>query len=202
MSLDSYIAKQFNNPTGIGGKVVSAVMNRQNRPLYEETRRLMTLSDTDSILDIGCGSGYMLNMLARQYNCAFTGIDISASIIKEASQQCRKFIKSKKITLSCQNANKMSFTDNSFNKVYTVNTVYFWENLNNTMAEIRRVLKLNGLFVNALYSNETLSRLSHTQFGYKKFTLAQLTSAGNDMGFTVNIKPILNGAAYCVLYNA
>jgi hypothetical protein len=34
---DRYIAKQFANPAGLGGRIVSAVMNRQNRPLYEAT---------------------------------------------------------------------------------------------------------------------------------------------------------------------
>ena len=86
MGLNSYISQQFSNPAGIGGNFIASVMNKQNRSLYEETMRLLKLSDNESVLDIGCGNGYVLNMLARQYNCAFAGIDTSKSIVKTASR--------------------------------------------------------------------------------------------------------------------
>jgi len=200
VSLDRYIAKQLSNPTGIGGRLVSSVMSRQNRPLYEETIRLLEPSDTDSILDIGCGNGHVLHMLARQCDGTFTGIDTSADIIALAARRYRKLVKSGKMTFTHQDVNAMSFGDGSFQKAYTINTVYFWEDLNHTVAEIRRVLKPNGLFVNTLFSNETLSQFSHTKFGYKRFTVEQLTSAGNAAGFAVTVIPILNSTAYCVLY--
>ena len=201
MSLNNYIAKQFSNPIGVGGKLVSFVMNRQNHPLYEETIRLLALSDNDSVLDIGCGNGYVLKLLARQYNCKLSGIDSSASIIKTAYRKCRKYIESGVMMLSCQNVNTMSLADNSFDKVYTINTVYFWENLDDVMVKIRHVLKPNGLFINTLYTNETLSRFTHTQFGYKRFTAEQLRNSGSSNGFDVSTIPIMNGAAYCVLYH-
>ena len=201
MNLNSYIAKQFRNPIGLGGKIISFVMNRQNSPLYEETIRLLEISNDDHILDIGCGNGYVLSMLERKNNCKLVGIDPSASIIKAASQRCCKAIKSGRMTFRCQNIDDMSFAENSFNKVYTINTVYFWDNLNNAMLEIRRILKPNGIFINTFYSNEMLSHFSHTQFGYKRFTVEQLTVAGYNAGFTVNIIPILKGTAYCAIYH-
>ena len=200
MDLNSYIAKQFSNPSGFGGKLVSFIMNRQNLPLYEETIQFLSLSDTDSVLDIGCGNGYVLNLLAHRSNCIFTGIDISKNIIKAALRRNHRFVRNGKMKLLCQDVSGMSFPDFSFSKAYTINTVYFWETLEHTMAEIRRVLKPNGFFINVLYSNETLSRFPHTKFGYKRFSTAQLTSAGINAGFTADVVPLLNGDAYCILY--
>lgn len=200
MSLHSYIAKQFRDPAGTGGKLVSAVMNRQNRPLYEETIRLLSPSNSDSILDIGCGNGTVLNMLANQCNCDLTGIDTSMSILKDATKRNCTFVKKGKMTFLCQNANAMTFADQSFSKAYTINTVYFWESLGDTMAEIERVLKPGGLFINTLYTNETLHSFAHTQFGYKQFTTEQLVSAGADAGFIADVVPIQNGDAYCIIY--
>ena len=200
MSFNSYISKQFSNPAGIGGRLISYVMNRQNSPLYEATMRFITPSETDSVLDIGCGNGYVLNLLAQRYNCDLTGIDPSESILREASHRCRKFINAGRMTLHCQNVSAMLFPDATFSISYTINTVYFWEDLTKVMAEIRRVLKPNGLFVNTLYTDATLARFSHTQVGYKRFTAQQLTDAGKDVGFTVKVAPILGGSAYCVVY--
>ena len=198
MGLNKYIAKQFSNPTGLGGKLVSHIMNRQNHQLYEETIRLLSPSDADNILDIGCGNGYMLNIFARQCGCDFTGIDTSNSAIKNASRRNRIFLNNNRMILLCQSADAMTFDDSSFDKAYTVNTVYFWENLDETMTEIRRVLKPGGLFINTLYTNETLSRFSHTQYGYKQLATEELTRAGINAGFNSDVVPILGGIAYSV----
>ena len=201
MILDKYIARQLSKPTGIGANLIFSIMNRQNRPLYDEVIRLLTLSNTDKVLDIGCGNGYMLNILAQQYDCTLTGIDISASIIENASYRNNKFIKDGRMIFDCQNADTMSFADGSFDKAYTINTVYFWKDLDTTMSEVWRVLKPSGLFINTLFSNEKLSQFSHTRFGYKRFTIEELTSAGNNAGFTVNVIPIMNDATYCILHH-
>jgi ubiquinone/menaquinone biosynthesis C-methylase UbiE len=200
MSLNSYISRQFSNPAGIGVRIISFVMNWQNRPMYDETIRLLTLSESDNVLDIGCGNGYVLNLLAMQSRSSFTGIDPSESIIREAARRYREFVNAGRMTFLCQDVSNMAFADGSFSKAYTINTVYFWDDLNGAMIEIRRVLKPGGLFLNTLYTNETLSHFAHTQFGYRRFTVEQLIDAGKGAGFSVKVEPILGGSAYCVLY--
>ena len=200
MSINSYIAKQFAEPKGFGGSVISLVMNRQNRPLYDETVRLLSLSDSDIVLDIGCGNGYVLNLLSRRHNATFMGIDTSENIIEAASRRNRKYVKNKKMSFSCQDVSSMSLADESFSKAYTINTVYFWGDLNKSMSEIWRVLKPDGIFINTLYTNEILSRFSHTQFGYRRYDTEELINAAEKAGFAANAVPILQGAAICYIY--
>lgn len=200
MSLNSYIAKQFADPKGFGGNVVSLVMNRQNRPLYDETIRLLSPSDSDSILDIGCGNGFVMKLLARKNNAALSGIDPSVEIIAAALRRNRKQVIRKQMTFSCQNVGSMSFPDAAFSKAYTINTVYFWDDLDAAMAEIRRVMKPGGVFINTLYTNETLARFPHTRFGYKRFEAQQLIRAGEEAAFSVSAVPILQEAAVCYVY--
>lgn len=197
MSINSYIAKQFAAPRGIGGALISMVMNRQNRPLYDETIHLLELCDSDSVLDIGCGNGYVLGLLAQKHRAACSGIDTSATIIHAAARRMRKY---KNTDFSCQSVSAMSFADESFSKAYTINTVYFWPKLEGPMAEIRRVLKNKGIFINTLYSNETLSRFSHTQYGYRRYEENELLRAGTEAGFKVEVFPVLAGAAKCYVY--
>jgi len=199
MSLNKYIAKQLGNPKGIGGKIIFSVMNRQNRPLYEDVLRLLASADSDSVLDIGCGNGNVLNMLANRANCTLTGIDFSKSAIKTALSRNRRFVKNGRMNLACQDMNLLPFPDCSFDMAYSINTVYFWENLDDVLVEIWRILKPNGIFINALYTNETLGSFPHTKFGYKRFTPNELTIAGQNAGFTARIVPAFNGKAYCVV---
>ena len=170
--------------------------------MYEETARRLSLSECSIVLDIGCGNGYMLNMLARQYGGTFSGIDISGSILRAASRRNRGFVRSGRMSFAVAHAAELPFGDAAFDRVYTINTVYFWDDLDKTMAEIRRVLCPRGLFVNMLYTNETLSRLSHTQYRYKRFTREQLVEAARRSGFEVSVVPILDGKAYCFVCRA
>jgi SAM-dependent methyltransferase len=96
--------------------------------------------------------------------------------------------------------NAMSFAEGSFGKVYSINTVYFWEDLEDTLTKIWNILEPGGIFINTLYSNEFLAHLSHTDFGYRKYTVKQLEDAGRETGFEVDAVPILGGKAYCFLY--
>jgi ubiquinone/menaquinone biosynthesis C-methylase UbiE len=200
LSIDTFISKHLSAPKGIGGKAVSYVMNRQNRPMYEETIRLLSLSGAETVLDIGCGNGYVLNMIAQRHDGIYTGIDLSESIIKAAINRNRTFVNSGKMVFHCQDLSAMSFAKESFSKAYTINTVYFWNSLDSVMDRISRILKPSGVFVNTLYSNATLDRISHTQHGYKRFTTQELTAAGGKVGFSVDAVPILGGAAFCYIY--
>lgn len=199
MSINNYIAKQFADPKGMSGSIVSLVMNRQNRPLYDETIRLLAVSDSDAVLDIGCGNGFVLNLLARENNAAYAGIDPSEEIISVALQRNRKHVTRGKMSFSCQNVSAMSFPDGHFSKAYTINTVYFWSDLVGAMREIHRVMKSGGVFINTLYTNETLARFSHTQFGYRHYEQKELVDAARDAGFVVEAIPILQGTAICYI---
>jgi SAM-dependent methyltransferase len=141
----------------------------------------------------------VLNVLASRADCTLTGIDFSKSAIKAALSRNRRFVKNGRMNLICQDMILLPFPDCFFDKAYSINTVYFWKDLNDVMAEIRRVLKPNGLFINALYTNETLDNFSHTEFGYKRFSPDELTKAGQNAGFAVDIVSVFNGKAYCIV---
>jgi len=139
-------------------------------------------------------------MIAQKHNGFFAGIDVSESIILAAKQRNKEFVENGTMQFDCQNLSNMDFGDSAFDKVYTINTVYFWESLDTSMSEIKRVLKSNGVFYNTLFSNETLERFSFTKNGYNKFTQEQLRNAGMEAGFEVESIPLFNGLAYCYIY--
>jgi ubiquinone/menaquinone biosynthesis C-methylase UbiE len=57
-----------------------------------------------------------------------------------------------------------------FDAVTSVNTIYFWSDTIKGLSEIKRVLKGNGIFVCAVYSQEWLKRVSYTKKVVKFFS--------------------------------
>ena len=195
MSINEYIAKQFANPRGIGGRIVMAVMNRQNAQMYEATERLLRPRNDDTILDIGCGNGIMLERIAHACDCRLIGTDISEDALEIAK---RRLVGTNVEFLRCP-VDDMPLEDATVDKALTINTLYFWEDLTSGFEEIARVLKPEGIFIGTHYTNRALESYSHTQFGYRMRTEQEVVSAAEIAGFTVQIKSIMDGRAYCVV---
>jgi ubiquinone/menaquinone biosynthesis C-methylase UbiE len=200
MGLMTYIGEQFHKPSGLGGKFVTFVMNIQNQQQYNGTETALGLCSSDIVLDIGFGNGYLLNRLAKHYNSRFFGIDISDDMLRTATVRNYRFIDDGRMMLSLADALNTGFADSFFDKVYTVNTVYFWQDLDAGLAEIWRILKPGGVFVNAVYTKEFLEQLPVTKYGYAKYTLEQFTEAGTRTGFTMDARTVVSKKAYCLMY--
>ena len=195
MPINEYIAKQFANPRGIGGRIVMAVMNRQNAQMYEATERLLRPRNDDTILDIGCGNGIMLERIAHACDCRLIGTDISEDALEIAK---RRLVGTNVEFLRCP-VDDMPLEDATVDKALTINTLYFWEDLTSGFEEIARVLKPEGIFIGTHYTNRALESYSHTQFGYRMRTEQEVVSAAEIAGFAVQIQPVMGGRAYCIV---
>jgi ubiquinone/menaquinone biosynthesis C-methylase UbiE len=195
-----YIGAQFRKPKGFGGTLSTFLMNTINRRQYASTERVLSLADGERVLDVGFGNGFMLQRLERQYNCKYYGIEISDDMVITASKRNEQSIKSGSMKLVLGDIVMTDFKDSFFDKIYTVNTVYFWDDLTAGLTEIHRILKDGGVFANAIYSREWLSKLSYTIIGFAKYSLDELTAAGEQLGFTVRVIPIEKNKSYCLVY--
>jgi ubiquinone/menaquinone biosynthesis C-methylase UbiE len=99
-------------------------------------------------------------------------------MLRLATVRNRRAIGIGKISLSIADCSKTDFDDDYFDKVYAINSVYFWSNLDSGFTEIRRILKPGGIFVNTLYSKKYLDGLRYTRNGFAKYSLEELADAG------------------------
>jgi ubiquinone/menaquinone biosynthesis C-methylase UbiE len=195
-----YIAKQFKNPTGFGGKLATSIMNRQNKKLYQLIICNINIRETDTILDIGFGNGYLIRELLKQNLEKIYGIEISSDMIGLASNKNRKEIDSGKLQLTFGDVQNIPLESSSINKAYTINTVYFWNDIEKGFSEIKRVLKPNGIFLNVLYAKEYLDKLPITQYGYSKYTAKQIEKITTNSGLKIeNVLEIELGKAICII---
>ena len=65
-------------------------------------------------------------------------------MLEAAQKQNRKAVESGRVILRLGNVMELPFEDNSFDIVYSINCIYFWEPPTQGLAEIYRVLKLEG----------------------------------------------------------
>ncbi|MFT6811218.1 MAG: ubiquinone/menaquinone biosynthesis C-methylase UbiE, partial [Saprospiraceae bacterium] len=100
-----------------------------------------------SILDIGCGLGGPCRMLADEYDCQATGIDLSNEYIRTAKELSKLVKLDSKITFIQGDATSLPFEDNSFDVVWTQHVQMNIPDKQKFYSEISRVLKVGGAFL-------------------------------------------------------
>lgn len=104
--------------------------------------QLISYKKYDSILDIGCGGGQLVNSINNNIDIAkIYGIDPSNKMIEISN----KSIKSSNIKFLKGYAENLEFKNNSFNIVLVLNSIFHWKNINNGLEEIFRVMKKNSI---------------------------------------------------------
>ncbi|MDR0918538.1 MAG: class I SAM-dependent methyltransferase [Oscillospiraceae bacterium] len=193
MNIFDYIGTQFRKPTGFWGNVSTLIMNIINRNQYKAVEKVLELKQDENVLDIGFGNGFIIKKLSDKYKSSFYGIDISEDMVKIAQK------KNPTAKLSQGDVNNLNFSENFFEKIYTMNTVYFWSDLSKGLEEIFRVLKDNGVFINSIKSKEFLNKLPITRNNFEKYTVKELVKASENCGFSVEVKPFSKDREYCII---
>lgn len=201
MNLTEYIGSQFGNPRGIVGKICCILMNIINKKMYIKVSDTVLKNSSEDILDIGFGNGFLEKRLSMQHGVKISGIDVSEDMITSAAKRNKTAVEQGRVTLSLGDCCNLEFQDGMFDAVISVNTIYFWSDTVKGLSEIKRVLKDNGIFVSAVYSQEWLKKMSYTKKGFKFFSKKDYISDGKKAGFSdVIIEEIANGKSYLIKY--
>ncbi len=99
------------------------------------------------VLDVGCGLGGPGRMLADEFDCTVTGIDLSSEYIRTA-QGLSKLVKlDHKTQFVVGDASNLPFNDNSFDVVWTQHVQMNIPDKHKFYSEINRVLIPGGHFL-------------------------------------------------------
>ena len=195
-----YIARQFGYPTGFGGAISTFIMNCLNRKLYKAVIDNLSVLPTDTILDIGFGNGLLVRSLSSQNLKKVYGVEISPDMLKSATAKSRKKIEQGKVELSLASVQELPYENNLIDKAYTINTVYFWQDVHKGFAEIKRILKPDGVFLNVIYLKEWLDKLPITKYGFSKYTAEQIERITIESGLEVDcIVEIQSKKSMCII---
>jgi len=166
------LAKQLGNPAGEIGIEVANMMNATNIGMTKYAIESLNLDKNDVVLEIGHGNcGHLPFLMKQAENLKYFGLEISELMQQEAIKSNQNYIENNSADFRLYNGTGVPFNNESFDKIFTVNTLYFWQNLDSLLNEIYRVLKPNGIFALTFADKSFMEKLPFTNFGFNLYSL-------------------------------
>ena len=142
------------------------------------------------ILEIGTGKGYFAVALAQQgYN--FFSVDVSDKEQKFARLNAEHLGVTKQIDFRIENAQHLSFENNSFDIIFSVNMIHHLTNPSKVIDELIRLVSFEGKIILSDFSKEGLQvvdqvhRSEGRRHGTTKTTLVQIEKYLLSKNFTI-----------------
>jgi cyclopropane fatty-acyl-phospholipid synthase-like methyltransferase len=178
------IGNQFRKPSGLLGKVVSKIMKKGNISAYNKIIPALDIIQNDKILEIGYGHGLGIDMISSDFDCFVSGIDFSELMFKEASKRNKKHIENNKVELHYGDFLSFEMNSNQYDKVFCINVIYFWNQLDKPFTKIYTGLKDDGIFCMYMAHRDNLKKMKFTKDDiFNKYTIDQVVDQLKLSGF-------------------
>jgi SAM-dependent methyltransferase len=180
------IARQLSCPSGDHGLITAQNMASHNSNMISETILALDLRQKDRVLEIGPGGGaHVPVVISQSPEILYYGVDISELMISESIKRNTELVSSGQATFSISNGDSLSFVNEFFDKVFTVNTLYFWQNPVDYAQEVKRILKSGGKFCIAFASRHFMEKLPFTKYVFRLYSLDDAKKIFADAGFDI-----------------
>ena len=136
------------NPHGNAGFEMLKGMNEHHSPVTEWALGFFNILPRNIVLDIGCGGGAAIKKIADTTDAeVIYGIDHSDVSVELSTTNNQSYIKCGKVKISKNNVEALSFENEKFDRIITVESFYFWPDPVKCLKEVYRVLKKGGKFL-------------------------------------------------------
>jgi ubiquinone/menaquinone biosynthesis C-methylase UbiE len=181
-----FLAAQLRQPSGLFGKIVMGdFLDRHNEKMNNFAVEMLDLKQTDRVLDIGFGGGVTIERMLKTIDTGkIYGVDFSREMVDKAKQKFKLAIESDKVSIEFADVRALPFEENTFDKVCTVNTIYFWDEPLASLQEIKRVMKDGGRLVVGIRSADKMKDLPVTQYNFRLYDPAGVRDLLLEAGFT------------------
>jgi ubiquinone/menaquinone biosynthesis C-methylase UbiE len=149
---------RFAGPMGV---VAATTMALHRNGRAEWAADLAEVKAGDVVVDIGCGPGNAARLAARRGAREVIGIDPAAVMLRTA----RLLTRGKAVRYGTGAAEKLPLSGDVATVVWTIASVHHWRDVNLGLAEVRRVLRLDGRFV-AIEASSHVGARGHAGHGW------------------------------------
>lgn len=179
------LASQLRQPTGEKGIMIGNMMDVTNIKMSKHSIDHLQLKNNLSVLELGHGKcGHMTYLINKAENLNYHGLEISELMHQEALKQNPKAVADKQATFSLFDGKNIPFQNETFNRIFTVNTIYFWENPGSYIKEIYRILSDNGIFNITFAHKDFMQQLPFTQFEFTLYNIEEVIQLINSSPFS------------------
>lgn len=114
------------------------------------------LDSSDTVLDVGCATGFVSLELARLADCNVVGIDLSEDMIEAARDRKRQDPAGERVSFEVADAQSLPYEDDRFDAVVCGGSTVYMDDHLDAVEEYRRVVKPWGTIseVNYFYDVE------------------------------------------------
>jgi arsenite methyltransferase len=186
MLVPPFLARQLARPSGLFGRFVMApFLNRKtadhNAMVFED----LQIAPESRVLEVGFGGGALLDRMCTAASSGFVaGVDLSDQMLARARKTLRRFVDAGRLQLEHANVERIPFGAATFDRACTVNTTYFWPDLEAGLAELHRVLRPGGRLVIGFADPDDIRRDGLDKQGFSTHTPDQLRAALVAAGFS------------------
>lgn len=190
------LAGQLRCPSGERGIVIAQNMDFTNANIISRAIESLNINNNERILEIGPGNAaHVWKVLEKASGVNYQGIDISETMIAEAEKLNEGVAN---VFFRLTDGKSIPFEEERFDKIFTTNTIYFWEDPDGYIQEIKRVLKPEGLLSIGFIPKRIMEHIPFSKHGftlYQEETVRELLQQ-NGLKITSEIseKEIITGA--------
>lgn len=179
------LAEQLRCPSGHQAETIADNMFKSNHNMIQETIQTLTLENQSVILEIGFGSGkHIAQLLDISPNIKYYGIEISEAMHNLAIYHNQSAVESDRAYFEkVDGSGLLPFSDNQFTHIFSVNTLYFWPDIDLSLREIYRTLQDEGQLVLTFVEKEFGVKLPFTQHGFSLYTDDEIANYLHQIGF-------------------
>jgi ubiquinone/menaquinone biosynthesis C-methylase UbiE len=202
MGFKTFFSNQARKPTGLFGRfVMSRIFDYGNAILNDFMRDLLTLQQDDHVLEIGFGTGKLLNEMARQTSQGLVeGIDLSSTMFDLAQKKNKKYIAQGRVKIVLGDFDQVEYRDNDFDKICSANTLYFWPDAEYTVRKIHRTLRPGAKLVLGFEDKAQLEKRPISEFNiYDKEEVEQLLTGVGFSDVEIKSKQANSDIVHCAV---
>jgi SAM-dependent methyltransferase len=180
-----FVWGQFRKPGGLFGRFIGNGMARGNEYDAQWTVSLLDIQPQSHVLEIGFGPGVSTQYAAEKATQGFVaGIDHSETMVQAARKRNAEAIKAGRMDLKQGDVASLPYPDQSFDKAFSIHSIYFWTKPVNCLEELRRVLKPGGLLAITIQPKDKWNELQRRESSLRTlYFSAELAALISEAGF-------------------
>jgi ubiquinone/menaquinone biosynthesis C-methylase UbiE len=160
------LAQQARLPSGFLGRLFGMGMGRINREVNDWVISQLDIRPADNVLEIGFGPGRAVQKVERLLTSGHVhGIDMSMLMVEQAARLNRHAIRHGKVELRVGEASQLPYQDESFDRIFCVNVIYFWPTPEQELAQMYRVARPGAKLAIYIGDREQMTGVPMTQTG-------------------------------------